>query len=199
MTRAEHSARYRATSTLRIAIRPFTTSLRSNSLRTTMRPIRRGAARLRVLSLSALAVVFIFYTLLPDGAFRSGTGTGVQVQYPFKRKGVVAGDPDKAAAVKAAMNRTFWTYRAAAWGSDEVRPITGGNRTTRNNWAATVVDTLTTTLMVGLEEEFLLVRGLPSVAGIGEAVRGKGGLTACADRSWILPSTVWISRARVTW
>jgi mannosyl-oligosaccharide alpha-1,2-mannosidase len=55
------------------------------------------------------------------------------------------------------MNDTFWKYREAAWGKDEVRPISGRYSTSRNGWAATLVDTLTTTLMMGLEEEFLLV------------------------------------------
>src|SRR5690606_10545669 len=34
-------------------------------------------------------------------------------------------------------------------------PKTGGGKTTRNNWGATIIDTMTTTAVMGLEEEFL--------------------------------------------
>lgn len=54
------------------------------------------------------------------------------------------------------MRDTFWKYREVAWGADEVRPISGGNNTSRNGWAATIVDGLTTLAVMGLEEEFNL-------------------------------------------
>lgn len=54
------------------------------------------------------------------------------------------------------MKDTFWKYRAAAWGADEVLPISGGNSSSRNNWAATIVDGLTTLAVMGLQEEFNL-------------------------------------------
>ncbi|KAF8445442.1 mannosyl-oligosaccharide alpha-1,2-mannosidase-like protein [Kalaharituber pfeilii] len=87
---------------------------------------------------------------------RVSSQAGYQIQFDFKSKGVPAGDAKKADAVVQAMRRTFWKYKLKAWGRDEVKPITGESQNTRNGWAATIVDTLTTTALMRLEEEFLL-------------------------------------------
>ncbi|KAL7273587.1 hypothetical protein RUND412_003538 [Rhizina undulata] len=79
-----------------------------------------------------------------------------KIQYQFKENGVEAGDPKKMKAVVETMRKTFWGYRLRAWGGDEIMPISGESQTTRNGWAATIVDTLTTTAIMGLEEEFML-------------------------------------------
>lgn len=78
-----------------------------------------------------------------------------RIQFPFAKYSRPAGDQVKAEAVKDAMRWTFAQYKEQAWGSDEVRPKTGGGKTTRNNWGATIIDTMTTTAVMGLEEEFL--------------------------------------------
>ncbi|KAI5798135.1 glycoside hydrolase [Pyronema domesticum] len=130
----------------------------------TGRPFLR-ASRPRQLLLGATFLIFIFYLLLPhsldsDSAFQSyspyNPNSPHPIQFNFKEHGISAADPEKADAVKEAMRETFWRYKEAAWGMDEVRPISGGNRTSRNGWAATLVDTMTTTLVMGLEEEFLM-------------------------------------------
>ncbi|KAF8416181.1 glycoside hydrolase [Tirmania nivea] len=82
--------------------------------------------------------------------------SSIQIQFDFKAKGNGGGDAAKAQAVVDVMKRTFWKYKLRAWGMDEITPITGGYQNTRNGWAATIVDTLTTTALMGLEEEFLL-------------------------------------------
>ena len=45
-------------------------------------------------------------------------------------------------------------YKAEAWGQDELRPIAGGFKTPFCGWAATMVDSLDTLLIMGLQEEF---------------------------------------------
>ena len=131
----------------------------------TGRTFSRPPSRLRgYLVAASVGALFIIYLLLPhsfdaDGLFPTDARHGhPRIQFDFRRNRVVAGDPDKAAAVRRTMQDTFWKYRKAAWGMDEVRPISGGNRTSRNGWAATLVDTLTTLVVMGLETEFLLVR-----------------------------------------
>jgi mannosyl-oligosaccharide alpha-1,2-mannosidase len=145
----------------------------------TGRTFQRPSSRLRLLTFWAAAAVLFLYFVLPhfgsDSSFlphHHHAAGKPQVQFPFKQHGARAGNPERAEAVKKAMKRTFWKYREAAWGMDEVRPISGGNRTSRNGWAATLVDTLTTTLMMGLEEEFTLVR---RVLGGGGVRADKGG------------------------
>jgi mannosyl-oligosaccharide alpha-1,2-mannosidase len=125
------------------------------------RTFSRPSSRLRIVGLGSVFALFVFYLILPhsfdsDSLF-SLTPSRPRVQFDFRRRGVIAADPGKAARVKETMKDTFWKYREAAWGMDEVRPISGGNSTSRNGWAATLMDTLTTTLVMGLEKEFMLV------------------------------------------
>lgn len=56
---------------------------------------------------------------------------GKQIQYDFKGQKVTAEDKAKADQIKHAMIRTFWKYKLAAWGFDEIKPISGDGKTTR--------------------------------------------------------------------
>jgi mannosyl-oligosaccharide alpha-1,2-mannosidase len=48
-----------------------------------------------------------------------------------------------------------WTgYRKEAWGKDELRPVNGGHKSPFCGWAATLVDSLDTLLIMGLHSEF---------------------------------------------
>ncbi|KAG9295468.1 hypothetical protein G9A89_013497 [Geosiphon pyriformis] len=62
--------------------------------------------------------------------------------------------------VKAAFIYSFNGYRKHAWGFDEVQPVTGGVRNSRNGWAATIVDSLDTMLLMNLTTEYQLSRHL---------------------------------------
>jgi len=82
----------------------------------------------RILFIAIILAFFVIYTFFPNNTF-SGSSfeapvfEGVQrVQFDFEGKGITAGDRRKANEVKSAMERTFWTYKNHAWGSDEVRP-----------------------------------------------------------------------------
>ena len=52
-----------------------------------------------------------------------------------------------------------WTgYKAKAWGHDEVKPLTGKYSNSFNAWGATIVDSLSTLLIMNLTEEYRLAR-----------------------------------------
>lgn len=56
--------------------------------------------------------------------------------------------------VRETMSRCWQAYRSRAWLTDELTPISGGKRTTFGGWAATLVDSLDTLWITGLENEF---------------------------------------------
>ncbi|TGZ82619.1 seven-hairpin glycosidase [Ascodesmis nigricans] len=87
----------------------------------------------------------------------TGSGKGkLPLQFQFSKHNRSAANSARAAAVKEAMKESFWKYRAAAWGADEVKPISGKRHTSLNGWGVTIVDSLTTLGIMGLEEEFIL-------------------------------------------
>ncbi|GJJ68178.1 hypothetical protein EMPS_00524 [Entomortierella parvispora] len=57
-------------------------------------------------------------------------------------------------AVKAGFEHAWEGYRQHAWGHDEVLPVTGGARDSFNGWGATMIDSLDTMVIMGLNKEF---------------------------------------------
>lgn len=57
-------------------------------------------------------------------------------------------------AVKAAFQRSWDAYRKYAWMRDEIRPLSNGSRDTFGGWGATLVDSLDTLYIMGMETEF---------------------------------------------
>lgn len=49
-------------------------------------------------------------------------------------------------------------YKSKAWGHDEVKPLTGHSLNGFNGWGATIVDSLSTLLLLNLTEEYSLAR-----------------------------------------
>jgi mannosyl-oligosaccharide alpha-1,2-mannosidase len=60
---------------------------------------------------------------------------------------------DRRDAIKATFSRGWTAYRKHAWKKDELMPI-GGDFRNFGNWAATLVDSLGTLLIMGMKEEF---------------------------------------------
>ncbi|KAL8745410.1 MAG: hypothetical protein Q9190_002436 [Brigantiaea leucoxantha] len=58
------------------------------------------------------------------------------------------------AAVKESFEHSWQGYKTHAWLKDELTPVTGGSFQTFGGWGATLVDTLDTLWMMGLETEF---------------------------------------------
>lgn len=57
-------------------------------------------------------------------------------------------------AVKEAMIHSWGGYKKFAWKQDEVTPISKGRKNPFGGWGATLVDSLDTLLIMGMEEEF---------------------------------------------
>lgn len=60
--------------------------------------------------------------------------------------------------VKRAFLHAWGGYKSKAWGHDEVRPVTGHSSNGFNGWGATIVDSLSTLLLLNLTEEYSLAR-----------------------------------------
>ncbi|KAH7121031.1 mannosyl-oligosaccharide alpha-1,2-mannosidase-like protein [Dendryphion nanum] len=81
---------------------------------------------------------------------------GARIQHNDWRNGTGKADTEKAAKVRDAMKYTFWKYRQNAWGFDDIKPVSGGNESSRNGWGAFIVDSSTTLAVMGLWEELAL-------------------------------------------
>lgn len=72
----------------------------------------------------------------------------------YAGKGAGKADAERLAIVKEATQHAWDGYRDAAFGADEVKPISGGRHNPFNGWGATLVDSLDTLWMMGMTEEF---------------------------------------------
>ncbi|KZT58231.1 glycoside hydrolase family 47 protein [Calocera cornea HHB12733] len=85
-----------------------------------------------------------------------------RVQHPNLRQ--TAHMKTRAEEVKRAFVEAFEDYRTFAWGHDEVAPMTQRYSDTRNGWGATIVDSLSTMIVMGLDD--LFESTLPFIASI---------------------------------
>lgn len=60
----------------------------------------------------------------------------------------------KQTAVREAFKHAWSGYKGAAWGHDELKPLTNGSADPFNGWGATLVDSLDTLWVMGLKDEF---------------------------------------------
>ena len=79
-----------------------------------------------------------------------------KIQFQFKDETSAAKieREKKRNVVKEAFKHAWAGYRQYAWLHDEVKPVSGGHRDPFCGWAATLVDTLDTLAIMGLDEEF---------------------------------------------
>ena len=61
---------------------------------------------------------------------------------------------EKLAIIKEAFKHSWKGYKDKAWLQDELSPVSGGHRNPFCGWAATLVDSLDTLWIMGLEEDF---------------------------------------------
>ena len=61
---------------------------------------------------------------------------------------------DRLAQVQAEFTHAWEGYKKYAWAKDEVRPVTGSSRSSFGGWGATMVDSLDTLLIMGMDDEF---------------------------------------------
>jgi mannosyl-oligosaccharide alpha-1,2-mannosidase len=111
--------------------------------------------------------------------------------------------------VKEAMEHTFRGYRNRAWGSDDVKPDSGGPRNSRNKWGAFIVDSSTTLALMGMWEELaeeldFIVTKIEFRSPVGlvdpfeTTIRYLGGLVSLVELgdSGVIPAKVFTSTRR---
>ncbi|OOF98251.1 glycoside hydrolase family 47 protein [Aspergillus carbonarius ITEM 5010] len=86
----------------------------------------------------------------------SATSAIPRIQYDFPRESWFArwGRVKRQHAVKKAFQHAWKGYKDNAWLEDELSPLSGGHRETFAGWAATLVDSLDTLVIMGLMDEF---------------------------------------------
>jgi mannosyl-oligosaccharide alpha-1,2-mannosidase len=76
------------------------------------------------------------------------------VQHDFGTSSIDEQMASRQKAVKTAFERCWKSYRERAWTKDEVAPISGGSRDSFGSWGATLVDSLDTLWIMGMQDEF---------------------------------------------
>ncbi|KAI1336718.1 glycoside hydrolase family 47 protein [Xylariaceae sp. FL0016] len=123
-----------------------------------------------------------------------------KVQYPFRKDGSAKGKArdakllDRRSQVKAALQKSWSSYKRHAWMFDELAPVSGEGKNTFGGWAATLVDTLDTLWMMDMKDKFY--DGVAAVATIDwsspeetacnffeTTIRHLGGLLSAYDLS----------------
>jgi mannosyl-oligosaccharide alpha-1,2-mannosidase len=113
-----------------------------------------------------------------------------RIQYSGKEAGQA--DEARLAVIKAATEHAWYGYRDAAFGADEVKPISGGQHNPFNGWGATLVDSLDTLWIMGMKEEFdeavevvsridFTTSTRPDIPLFETVIRYLGGLVAAYD------------------
>jgi mannosyl-oligosaccharide alpha-1,2-mannosidase len=92
------------------------------------------------------------YIELPSG--KAGKIPKIQYDFPKEKSLDRKRRLERQAAVKEAFDHAWAGYKKYAWLKDEVSPISGGFTNSFAGWAATLVDTLDTLLIMGMTDEF---------------------------------------------
>lgn len=79
----------------------------------------------------------------------------LQAQFPEESTAEQLDRKQKLAVIKEAFEHAWKGYKSSAMGHDEVRPVGGGYRDPFLGWGATLVDSLDTLWIMGLENEFV--------------------------------------------
>lgn len=61
---------------------------------------------------------------------------------------------ERRAVIKASLQHAWKSYKAYAWMKDELAPVEAGSHTSFGGWAATLIDSLDTLWIMGMEDEF---------------------------------------------
>lgn len=78
----------------------------------------------------------------------------IQYDFPDETSSARKEREERRNAVKKAFKHAWKGYKENAWLKDELAPISGGYRKAFSGWAATLVDTLDTLLIMDMEDEF---------------------------------------------
>ena len=118
---------------------------------------RRSAVTLAKLASGLFVVLFYFlYSRLYDPTpYTSGRQRPAPliIQHQTWPNATGAADEAKRARIVRAMRQTFNGYLEKAWTHDDVKPVTGGTRRSRNGWGVFIVDSSSTLALMGLWNE----------------------------------------------
>jgi mannosyl-oligosaccharide alpha-1,2-mannosidase len=162
--------------------------------------------------LLAAVLVITFYLVIKEFqhptvhlSFRSPHGATIQYA---QWNGTGKAHETRAEKVRDAMKYTFQKYREAAWGYDDVLPVSGGNSSSRNGWGAFIVDSASTLVLMGLWEEFshsiehILGVDFEVATGLVDpfetTIRYMGGLLSIVDLydAGLIPQDIMVEDAR---
>lgn len=163
--------------------------------------------------LLAAVLVVTLYLLIkelshPTIRYPKAPAYGARIQFTDWKNGTDRADKAKAAAVREAMKHTFWKYRQHAWGYDDIRPVSGGNSSSRNGWGAFIVDSAGTLALMGLWDELALsvehivaidfTQTKDLVDPFETTIRYLGGLVSLVDLSdaGVIPDSIITAEAR---
>ncbi|TDZ15720.1 Endoplasmic reticulum mannosyl-oligosaccharide 1,2-alpha-mannosidase [Colletotrichum orbiculare MAFF 240422] len=79
----------------------------------------------------------------------------VQAQFAHEASDQRRVREERRQTVKRVFSKAWTSYRARAWLSDELTPVSGDGRNTFGGWAATLVDSLDTLWIMDMKEEFI--------------------------------------------
>ncbi|KAK3055862.1 hypothetical protein LTR09_003096 [Extremus antarcticus] len=93
----------------------------------------------------------------PSSTIQLPTGTSVpipRIQRAVKKLADAGADKERLAIVKGVTVHAWEGYKEFAFGFDEIKPISGRVNNPFNGWGATLVDSLDTLWIAGMEKEF---------------------------------------------
>ena len=78
----------------------------------------------------------------------------LQFDFPSESSDARTTRLERRAAIQANMQHTWKSYKAYAWMKDELSPVEAGARASFGGWAATLIDSLDTLWIMGMQDEF---------------------------------------------
>lgn len=78
----------------------------------------------------------------------------LQFDFPTESSDAKTTRLERRGVIKASLQRTWKSYKAYAWMKDELSPVEAGAHTSFGGWAATLIDSLDTLWIMGMQEEF---------------------------------------------
>src|ERR1700761_895900 len=121
-----------------------------------LRKARRSPIALsKLLCATFILLFYVFYSRLNPPALTIGQPLPKRpsIQFEKWRNNTGKADMERRKRVREAMEHTFRGYRNKAWGEDDIQPVSGGAKNSRNGWGAFIVDSSTTLAVMGMWEE----------------------------------------------
>lgn len=129
----------------------------ARDFRTIVSRPRRFRLRIRHLLLIFCVIFVYLYSSSSTGSLpllARRSPYRIQAKFPLEASAAKKQRLERRAQVEAAFKHAWKGYKDHAWLHDEVMPVSGGQKDPFVGWAATLVDSLDSLLVMGLEDEF---------------------------------------------